>query len=527
MLHEVSSDDLNAMQEVIGPFGPARVGREDVTVQTLDGAVLHGTVTRPIVDETLPAILIRTPYGRAELDAAAAFLASHGYAVLVQDTRTSTSYFHEAGDGRAAADWIEEQSWFDGNLMLTGFSYLGFTAWATASTRPASLRAMAIAEYSSDRVTAWYPGGVFTLDQALTWSVENEPGGSAAPPRLEDFAHLPLSDADRAATGSTLPFYQERLEFGADSPHWAPIDYSHIAESVSIPVLLFDGWYDYHRIPILQDFERLGSAGVPRRLVVGPWTHNPLEIRTFLEEVVAWFDVHVRGKGGTPPEASLFDTGAGAWVDYTEWSDDIPTRTFYAAAGNQLHDSAPPHATDIGWTYDPSNPTPAIGITAFGGLDAGGPHDNRALIDRPDVITFTTAALAADLRTAGRVSAHATVRADASSVDLFIRVLDLTPSGEAFNVCEAIRRITDPALQAEDGVVVDIDLGPIVHRFGTGHAVGVLVASGAYPYYDRNLGYGDAPRDAIRSRITHPVIQAGGSGGLSITFSDHPVTVTD
>jgi len=48
----------------------------------------------------------------------------------------SHSYFAEAPDGRATADWIAEQTWFDGRLGSYGASYMGFTQWALASTRP-------------------------------------------------------------------------------------------------------------------------------------------------------------------------------------------------------------------------------------------------------------------------------------------------------------------------------------------------------------------------------------------------------
>jgi len=456
------------------------------------------------------------------MNAAAAYLASHGYAVLVQDTRTSTSYFFEAEDGRATADWMEQQSWFDGNLALAGFSYLGFAAWATASTRPSSLRAMVIAEYSSDRVTAWYPGGAFTLDQALTWSVQNEPGGSEDPPRVEDFAHLPLSDADRAATGSTLPFYQERLEFGPGSAHWTPIDYSAVAESIAIPVLLLDGWYDYQRIPLFQDFDRIRRAGVPRRLVFGPWTHSPLDMRKFLDETVAWFDLHVKGTGTPLPEASLFDTGTNTWVDFKNWPDEPPTRTLYATSKLGLSVEHPSQESSISWTYDPNQPTPSVALTAFGGLDVGGPHDNRELMERPDVVVFTTARLDTALNAAGRVSARAIVRSDAPSTDFFIRVLDISPDGAAVNVCEAITRVSTPELLETVGHRLEIDLGPIAHQFKPGNTIGVLVASGAYPYYDRNLGYGDPIRTATRSRTAHPEIQVGGEGGLSLRFSLRP-----
>ncbi|WP_275690033.1 CocE/NonD family hydrolase [Diaminobutyricibacter tongyongensis] len=495
------------------------LGREEVTVQTNDGMLLNGTLTRPLATGPLPGILIRTPYGRAWMNSAAAHLASHGYAVLVQDTRTSTSYFFEARDGGATSDWMERQSWFDGNLALAGFSYLGFTAWATASTCPSSLRAMVIAEYSADRVTAWYPGGSFTLDQALTWSVQNELDGSDTPPSAEVFNQLPLSEADEAATGESLPFYQERLSFGPNSSHWDSIDYSSVAESISVPVLLFDGWYDYHRIPIFQDFERLGRAGVQRRLVFGPWTHSPLDMRRFLDETVTWFDLHIKGKGEPEAEASLFDTGANEWVDFDRWPDDMTIRTLYATSDFRLATEPQLQTTEIGWTYDPLDPTPAVGLTAFGNLEIGGPQDNRELIGRSDVIVFTTGQLEEDFLAAGRVSAHGSVRSDAPSTDFFIRVLDVGPSGAALNVCDGIRRVSGPDLNGPDGFTLEVDLGPIAHCFAKGHAIGLLIASGAHPYFDRNLGYGDSSPNASRARVAHPVIQSGGVGGFSISFS--------
>ena len=48
-------------------------------------------------------------------------------------------------DGRATADWIAEQTWFDGRLGSYGASYMGFTQWALASTRPPHLQAMVVA----------------------------------------------------------------------------------------------------------------------------------------------------------------------------------------------------------------------------------------------------------------------------------------------------------------------------------------------------------------------------------------------
>ena len=83
----------------------------------------------------------------------------------------SHSYFAEAPDGRATADWIAEQPWFDGRLGSYGASYMGFTQWALASTRPPHLQAMAVALSTSVRKFSWYPGDSLALEVIIPWDL--------------------------------------------------------------------------------------------------------------------------------------------------------------------------------------------------------------------------------------------------------------------------------------------------------------------------------------------------------------------
>ncbi|WP_447950289.1 CocE/NonD family hydrolase [Microbacterium aurum] len=181
--------------------------------------------------------------------------------------------------------------------------------------------------------------------------------------------------------------------------------------------------------------------------------------------------------------------------------------------------SVPDAATSkLSWSYDPSDPTPSVALTAFGGLDVGGPQDNQRLLDREDVLVLRSRELPAMLSALGRVTASLVIESDAPSVDCFIRLLDFDPSGQAVNVCESIRRVTDEQLASEEGCRLEIDLGPITHTFQSGHSVGVLVASGAFPYFDRNLGFGDPSRTATRMRVAHSRMLVGGTDGISITL---------
>jgi predicted acyl esterase len=103
--------------------------------------------------------------------------AARGYRYVLQASRGTDgsggthSYFAEAGDGRATADWIAERSWFDGRLGSYGASYMGFTQWALASTKPPHLKAMAVALSTSVRSFSRHPGDSLALEVIIPWDL--------------------------------------------------------------------------------------------------------------------------------------------------------------------------------------------------------------------------------------------------------------------------------------------------------------------------------------------------------------------
>ena len=179
-LSRLTGDSLKAASTTQGGLGSHAVLREHAEVPVRDGRLLSSDIYHPAGQADGPVILMRTPYGRANWTDEGSYWASHGYHVMVQDSRGTSSYFAEAADGADTVKWIEQAPWLGNALLLKGFSYLGFTAWATASTRPASLRALSIQVYSSDRVSSWYPGGSFGLDNALPGQ-PGRPAPSTAP----------------------------------------------------------------------------------------------------------------------------------------------------------------------------------------------------------------------------------------------------------------------------------------------------------------------------------------------------------
>ncbi len=521
----VSEQQRQALAGRFGPLGPYEVEiDESLTVVAGDGAGLATTLARPRVEGKVPAVLERTPYGRSPLapDATgvapdAVVWASYGYACVMQDTRTTTSYFAEAADGAATVRWIEAQPWFDGCLGVAGYSYLAFTALATASTRPGCLKAIATSVYSADRVSSWYPGGTFDLQLAMIWATLQQTGSKEA---TEDpFMHLPLGDADVATTGRTLDFFQERLAHGRGDPHWKRLDMTAVLDDPPAPVLHVGGWYDFHRVPCFADFERLNATDVPHRLVLGPWTHGGVDDRLHMQEKLAWFDTHVRGAHARHfPVLRYYRTGEHAgWEELDSWHEPS-TSALYATSDQQLQPGLVTETGRVEWTYNPADPTPSVMLTlGFDDTDVSGPFDDGVLEDRPDVRFFTSGPLQDPVDCLGRVTAQTTLFSDAQSADLFVRVLDVLGTGETVNVGQGILRVTDPALGTE-GVPVRVDLGPVAHRFARGHRIRLLIASAAHPYFNRNLGTGESPVTATRIVIAHQGVSIGGAGGLRVNL---------
>ena len=161
------------------PTNEVKVER-DIRVTMPDGVELLTDVFHPVGVEDAPAILERTPYGRAGVsgtglrtDARGAWLPLRAPGVArhrrLAAARTATST--KCPTGARTADWIAEQSWFNGSLGTYGGSYMGYTQWALASTRPPYLKAMAVALCGSVRRFAWYPGGSYALEIIIPWDM--------------------------------------------------------------------------------------------------------------------------------------------------------------------------------------------------------------------------------------------------------------------------------------------------------------------------------------------------------------------
>ena len=296
----------------------------DVKVTASDGTVLLADVYHPVGIGDAPTILERTPYGRVNFASAMGpEFAARGYRYVLQACRGTDgsggthSYFAEAGDGRDTADWIASQPWFNGSMGTFGASYMGFTQWALASTKPPHLKAMAVALSTSVRAYSWYPGGSLALEVIIPWDAgatqfnkqaNAVPTTDISPEGIErrmaemkaGFDHLPLGEVIHRLTGVDLQLYRDQLAHGgAGDDFWDPVNFRPLLAEWTVPTLLVDGWHDYPLPGVVEDYAVLRAAPAPVHLRIGAGGHLGGGGEGGMTDApLDWFDTWLLGREG-------------------------------------------------------------------------------------------------------------------------------------------------------------------------------------------------------------------------------------
>jgi putative CocE/NonD family hydrolase len=430
-----------------GPYGLS--WQKDVMVPMRDGVRLAADVYLPAQDgkplaERLPTILMRLPYNKRATENPqpdARYFASHGYAVVFQDTRgryKSEGVWHmltdEGADGYDTAAWIARQPWANGKIGMIGTSYVGGTQHALAMTKSPHLTtvipvdAMSNLGYASMR-----NGGAFEL-RFWNWIMLNagrgsrqsrDPGTAAvlaemAANRVTYLANFPLRPGRTPLR--LAPEYEqwlvEAMRHGVNDDFWRPNNIiDHADEYKDIPVYLVGGWYDSWASNTTANFVTLSKAiRGPVYLIMGPWIHgmqgasahgqvsfgpaaaisDPLAWRR------QWYDHWLKGidnaVGKSEPFATrvrifVMGTGTGRktkdgrldhggyWRNEHEWPLARTRYTpYYLQPGGGLATTSP-RAVQGGtrFQFDPRRPVPTIGGNTSSGNDIllSGAYDQR------------------------------------------------------------------------------------------------------------------------------------------------------
>jgi len=505
----------------------------NVRIPMRDGVQLASNIFRPVSNSRLPAILVRTPYGRgADITDLYQTFVDRGYAVVVEDVRgrhDSEGVFkpleQEPNDGEDTLNWIGRQPWCDGKIGMIGGSYLGIVQWKAAALNNKHLKAIfpVVSGYDDYRDRFYSQGGAIKLGNRLLWMSENLRLPDYHPDFGKFVLHLPLRTADVAATGQTSEMFQQALRHPAFDSFWRAISTREQLGKIKVPVFSVGGWYDNFVQSDLEAFAALSRASSQNRTLIGPWPHNmsikfpgvdygPSSSAPIRTLQLQWFDHWLKGKD-TPlfskPPVRIFTMGVNEWREERVWPPEgmRPTPMYLDSHGraNTLNGDgeltgAPPRRETVDvYTYDPRDPAPTRGgsVCCNPKMFPWGPMDQRAVERRKDVLVYTTRPLRRDLEVTGPVQVVLWAATTARDTDFTAKLVDVFPDGHARNLTDGVLRVRyrkslEKAELATPGEIMRlaIDAGVTSNVFLKGHSIRLEISSSNFPRFDRNPNTG-------------------------------------
>ena len=529
---------------------------EGVAALMRDGVKLQATIYRPDAEGKFPVILIRTPYNNeryGNLSPFPRYAVQRGYVVIIQDVRGRYSsegeflpYVQEINDGYDAVEWAAALPYSNGKVGTQGCSYLGAVQWQLATAAPPHLVAIFPQCCIANARHFFYYGGAFSLGW-ISWlneripdikrrrgmdvSSAEETGQQWSRDREKWYRFLPLKELPLLK--EFCPYYYEWLDHPDDGPYWDFVDVEKKHKNIKVPAYNLSGWFDdsYGQPGAIINFTGMRKNGKTeaaregQKLIIGPWTHLPVFWGNITSEigdldfgpeavidlnalVIRWCDYWLKGIDNgimDEPPIRIFVMGDNRWRSEQEWplarTEFTPFYLHSQGKANSLNgdgflDREQPVAENPDdYIYDPANP-----VTHPRG--GAGPHDQRPVEVRNDVLVYTSKPLESDLEVTGPIVAEIWASSSAKDTDFLFKVTDIYPDGYSQNITPTSSGViraryreseSEPQLLSP-GKIYKFRIGEGLvytsHVFKAGHRIRVSITSSYFPHLDRNPNTG-------------------------------------
>lgn len=472
-------------------------------------------------------------------------------------------FIHEAEDGVDTVAWAAQLPQSNGKVGMYGVSYFGFTQWATAIHQPPALHAMTpVLTWNDPFNGVTFRGGALELGTAASWQLNmaldvlvrrHRGNPQALGPAIyqvvqqinalgtHGYSSLPLNEFAPLKQQDVAPHFFNAFSHPLEREHelTRPMHILGHHHKVTVPTLNIGGWYDIFLQDTITNFKIMREEGrTPEarqsKLLIGPWSHggmlNPIgemnfgfgagaafiDLKTDMVSLqLRWFDHWLKGLDtGMLSEApiKLFVMGANVWRDEHEWplARAVETRYYLHSGGhaNSHHGDGTltvnvPEAQEVPsdqYIYDPAQPVPTRGGALLMTPEfRAGPHDQRPIESRSDVLVYTSDVLLTSVEVTGPIKVHLWAASSAPDTDFVARLVDVHPDGYAQNLTDGIVRARyrnfekgeQPSLiEPGRAYEYEIDLWSTSNLFQAGHRIRLTVTSSSFPRWDRNPNTG-------------------------------------
>ena len=522
-------------------------------VLTRDNVKLSTDVYLPAdVNENLPTVLVRTPYGKEMNKETYYKFVQRGYAVVIQDVRgrnlsegTWEPQLYEVEDGDDTINWIANQPWSSKKVGMIGGSYLGYVQWAAAASNNPYLAALVSVVCAGSAFVDIPRRGGALISGMLAWSFAVSQ--QMFKPELmvrddwDDVLDIrPLNKIPEKALGYKVDFIEEWLERTDYDEYWARINWHDRCKDIKVPALIMSGWFDDNGMGTTEalDLTKDYPQG-KRKVILGPWQHSGNStydlhkvpfgtnaLRFDLDLIfLKWFDLHLKGiQNGIDktPAVEYYTVGDNKWKTANNWSvENSKCAAIYLTSdghantssgdGKLVFEEVSDEKSDE-YAYDPKNPSTFI--IDMSENEIGVPEDYTEEEKRDDILCYTTDTLEEDFTITGDIDVELYISSDAVDTDFMVRITDVDENGKSIKLADGIisakyRNSFEKAEYLEKDKVYKINIltTKISNTFKKGHKIRFTVTSSAknfvFPNSNTKDGFNSTEIVIANNKIHH------------------------
>ena len=419
-----------------------------------DGVRLYTRYAVPKGKEKCPTVYIRTPYEVARNGTVNDgeeyrnnLFIKHGYAVLTQhcrgrgDSEGTCVPYREREDGLATLDFIRALPFYNGEIYITGRSYLASVHLCYLSSKPSDIKGGCL-QIQTDRMyyRNYKNGCNYKLNNARWHAKMYE--RQFPNQQCEQLFKLPYIDSAKRAFGVDVPKFTEGLIHNTCDEYWTNDSRWNVIESLHIPILLVEGWYDFYIDGMMNMWERLPAETKKySAMLVGPYGHAtsvnekaeyPLKNGNLPDDyIVEWFD-SIREKRpykyAECGKVKYYSIGADEWrTNVYPRSNSEHIRFYFAKNGKLCLRQTDGEA--VSYRYDPS-----ISNVQYKHENIYRAHKEGTVAG---VMSFVSEHFEKEEHFFGKIKFYLTVSSDCEDTAFFVRLL-FVENGESYNLTETI-----------------------------------------------------------------------------------------
>lgn len=401
--------------------------------------------------------------------------AAHGYIGIVANSRGKRSsnneiapWEHEGEDAAQLINWITEQVWSDGKVVMYGGSYNGFTQWATAKHMPKGLKAMA-PYVAANLITGLPYENNIALTGNFEWPLFVTNNKTVDNSIYSDWQRTdnivnelytsgrPIVDIDKIANKPS-PWLQKWLAHPEDDLYYQQmVPHKDDYKRIDIPVLSVTGYFEGGQISALhylhEHYKYNDNAN--HSLIIGPYNHMSAQgiprshhsnyqldaaaLEKDTEEITfAWFDHVLNGKAKpklVQNKVNYQVMGSNQW----RFADSLQSL-------NQRHisfyiQSTKPNAEQNYLLSATPSAQASEYIMQTVDMTDRSEQRNRApwpvigdKIDKQDGIKIETSVFEQDMELTGAISGFFDIAVNKKDVDIGFNYFEVTAEGEVFHL---------------------------------------------------------------------------------------------